>query len=157
MQPVNVSFEHAAPDDVEALVQAQIRAFHYDSVLYSGVEEGGPPGYDSVEDTLKKIREDEFYKILVDGQIVGGIILFEREAGHFHLDVLNIVPEYQNYGIGTQAIKFIEQTYPASKWTLDTPAYAIRNQHFYEKFGYLKVGEKYEEDDFLLYAYEKLV
>lgn len=154
---MNVSFERAAPDDVEALVQAQIRAFHYDSVLYPGVVEGGPPGYDSVEATFKKMTENEFYKIVVDGQIVGGIILFEREPGHFHLDVLNIVPEYQNYGIGTQAIKFIEEAHPATKWTLDTPAYAIRNQHFYEKFGYVKVGEKYEADDFLLFAYEKRV
>lgn len=154
---MNVSFERAAPDDVEALVQAQIRAFHYDSVLYPGVEEGGPPGYDSVEATLKKMTENEFYKIVVDGQIVGGIILFEREPGHFHLDVLNILPEYQNYGIGTQAIKFIEEAHPATNWTLDTPAYAIRNQHFYEKFGYVKVGEKYEADDFLLFAYEKRV
>src|SRR5690606_39394974 len=74
---------------------------------------------------LPSLCEDEFYKSVVDGQIVGGIILFEREPGHFHLDVLNIVPEYQNYGIGTRAIEFIEQTYPASKWTLDTPAYEI--------------------------------
>ena len=152
---MNIAFEHATAADVEALVKAQISAFHYDAVLYPGVEEGGPPGYDSVEATLKKIIEDEFYKIVVDGQIVGGIILFEREPGHFHLDVLNIVPEYQNYGIGTQAMKFIEQKYPATKWTLDTPAYAIRNQHFYEKFGYVKVGEKYEADVFLLFAYEK--
>jgi GNAT superfamily N-acetyltransferase len=154
---MNISFEHAKPDDVEALVQAQIRAFHYDTALYLGVEESGPPGYDSVEDTLRKIQEDEFYKILVDGQIVGGIILFEREPGHFHLDVLNIVPEYQNFGIGTCAITFIEQTYPASKWTLDTPAYAIRNQHFYEKFGYVKVGETGEAGGLILFAYEKQV
>lgn len=152
---MNISFERATPDDAEALVDAQIRAFHYDTVLYPGVEESGPPGYDSVEATLKKICEDEFYKIVVDGQIVGGIILFEREPGHFHLDVLNIVPEYQNYGIGTRAIEFIEQTYPASKWTLDTPAYAIRNQHFYEKFGYVKVGENQEVGGLLLFAYEK--
>jgi GNAT superfamily N-acetyltransferase len=154
---MNISFERATPADVDALVQAQIRAFHYDTVLYPGVEESGPPGYDSVEVTLKKIKEDEFYKILVDGQIVGGIILFEPEPGHFHLDVLNIVPEYQNFGIGTRAMKFIEQTYPASKWTLDTPAYAIRNQHFYEKFGYVKVGETSEAGGLILFAYEKLV
>lgn len=154
---MNILFERATPADVDALVQAQIRAFHYDAVLYPGVEESGPPGYDSVEDTLRKIQEDEFYKILVDGQIVGGIILFEREPGHFHLDVLNIVPEYQNYGIGTRAIKFIEQKYLASKWTLDTPAYAIRNQHFYEKFGYVKVGENREAGGLVLFAYEKQV
>ena len=151
---MNIAFERATAADVEALVKAQISAFEYDAVIYPGVEIGGPPGYDSVEDALKRIRDDEFYKILVNGQIVGGIILFEREPGYFHLDVLNIVPEYQNYGIGTQAMKFIEQKYPATKWTLDTPAYAIRNHHFYEKFGYVKVGEA-NYDGFILLAYEK--
>ena len=52
------------------------------------------------------------------------------------------------------AMQFIEQAYPAQKWTLHTPAYAIRNQHFYEKLGYIKMAEEYD-DDFLLFAYEK--
>jgi hypothetical protein len=51
-------------------------------------------------------------------------------------------------------MEFIEQTYPAAKWTLDTPLYAVRNQHFYEKLGYVKVAEN-DYDGFILIAYEK--
>ena len=153
---MNVTFERAAPDDAEALVKAQIAAFHYDEVLYPGVGESGPPGYDSVDLALKRMQQDEFYKIVVDGQIVGGMILFSKGEGHWHLDLLNIVPEYHNRGIGTRAMQFIEQTYAATKWTLDTPTYATRNQHFYEKLGYVKVGEK-EYPDITLIAYEKQV
>ena len=153
---MNVTFERATPADAEVLVQAQIAAFHDDARMYPGVEAGGPPGYDSVEATLKKIAETEFYKILVDGKIVGGIIVFDKGEGHYHLDVINIVPEYHNLGIGTKAMQFIEQTYPATRWTLDTPTYALRNQHFYEKFGYVKVGE-IEDHGFTLFSYEKRV
>jgi len=39
-------------------------------------------------------------------------------------------------------------------WTLDTPDYATRNHHFYEKFGYVRVGSEPVED-FMLLAYEK--
>jgi RimJ/RimL family protein N-acetyltransferase len=49
----------------------------------------------------------------------------------------------------------IERAHPAAmRWTLDTPAYAHRNHHFYEKLGFQKAGE-HDVDGFLLFAYEK--
>jgi ribosomal protein S18 acetylase RimI-like enzyme len=149
-----ITFERARAADAEALVSAQIAAFHHDSVLYPGVEIGGPPGYDSVEHMLAKIGEDECYAIVCAGQIIGGIVVFDLGDGHFHLDLIAIDPAYQNRGIGTQAIRFIEQAYPATKWSLDTPAWAVRNQHFYEKFGFVKVGEE-AFPDITLFQYEK--
>lgn len=77
--------------------------------------------------------------------------------GHYHLGVIFIDPAYHNQGIGTQAMHFIEKTYLAKRWTLDTPKYAIRNQHFYEKFAYIKVREFEPDDDITLIAYEKLI
>jgi ribosomal protein S18 acetylase RimI-like enzyme len=151
---MTITFERATPADADDLVKMQIAAFHDDARLYPGVEVGGPPGYDSVEVMLEKIGEAEVYKIVTDGHIIGGIILYDHGQGEMHLDVINIDPEYHNLGIGTQAMHFIEQTYPATKWTLDTPGYAIRNQHFYEKFGYVKLKEE-NYDGFILFAYEK--
>jgi GNAT superfamily N-acetyltransferase len=153
---MTITFERAIPADADALTPIQVRAFHEDARIYPGIELGGPPGYDSVEATRQKIEEEEYYKILVDGQIVGGVVIFQQAEGHFHLDVLYVDPAYHNRGIGSQAIQFIEQTYPATRWTLHTPTYAIRNHHFYEKFGYIR-GEEVEEvdDGIMLYAYEK--
>ncbi len=151
---MTISFERATAADAEDMVKMQIVAFHDDARLYPGVEMSGPPGYDSVEVMLEKIQENEVYKIVTDGRIIGGLIIVKREQGEMHLDVINIDPQYHNRGIGTQAMEFIEQAYPAQKWTLHTPAYAIRNQHFYEKLGYIKMEEEYD-DDFLLFAYEK--
>jgi GNAT superfamily N-acetyltransferase len=89
------------------------------------------------------------------GQIIGGMVVFNQGHGHFHLDLLFIDPEYHNRGIGTRAMQFIEQTYPAAvQWSLDTPIWAIRNQHFYEKFGYVKVKEE-ELPGITLIGYEK--
>lgn len=151
---MTISIERATEADVEALVQVQVAAFHDDARLYPGVEIGGPPGYDSVEAQLKKIREDEYYKIIMDGKIVGGIVIFDMGEDHYHLDLLFVDPAYHNRGIGTYAMQFIEAEYAATRWTLDTPQYAVRNQHFYEKFGYVKVGER-PEDDIVLIKYEK--
>jgi GNAT superfamily N-acetyltransferase len=150
---VNITFERATTADAEVLLKAGIAAFHHDTVLY-GVEIGGPPGYDSLEHVLKKINEEDYYKIVLDGQIVGGIVVWDEGEGHFHLDLIFLEPAFHNQGIGSQAMQFIEQKYSAQRWTLDTPSYAIRNQHFYEKFGYVKTGET-AYPDIILFAYEK--
>ena len=153
---MNVTFERATPADAESLVKVQVAAFHDDARMYPDVELGGPPGYDSVDVMLRKIREAEVYKIVREGRIIGGIIIYIEGNGHYHVDVLDIDPAYHNRGIGTQAMQFIERTYPAKKWTLNTPGYAIRNQHFYEKLGYVKVGEA-PFDGFILLDYEKKI
>ncbi len=151
---MQITFERATAADAEALVNVQIAAFHEDARLYPGVEIGGPPGYDSVESTLQKIAEDDFYKIVYEEQIIGGIVVFDEGQGHFHLDLIYLAPDYHGRGIGTRAMEFIERSYPATKWSLDTPGYATRNHHFYEKFGYVKVGEE-ARDGIILIAYEK--
>jgi ribosomal protein S18 acetylase RimI-like enzyme len=151
---MNIAFERATLADAEALVAAQIAAFHYDSVLYPGVEIGGPPQYDSVEFMRQQIQQDECYTMVDAGQIVGGMVVFNMGQGHVHIDRIFIHPEHQNRGIGTQAMQFLEQTYAATRWTLDTPTWAVRNQHFYEKLGYVKVKEE-TFPDITLIGYEK--
>src|SRR5258706_6785263 len=153
---MDVTFERPTIADAQALVDLQVRAFHDDARIYPGVEIGGPPGYDSVEQMLDDLATYPCYKIVCDGRIVGGIVVFDRGQGHYHLDRIYIDPDYHNRGIGTLAMRFIEETYPAVKWSLDTPTYAVRNQHFYEKLGYVKVKE-FAADGITLFAYEKQI
>ena len=153
---VDVSFERATVADAEALVAVQVAAFHSDAVAYPGVEIGGAPGYDSVEDAVAKIARHLYYKIVREGRIVGGIVVFDRGGGHCHLDLIYLDPGLHGRGIGTEAMRFLERTHRATRWTLDTPSYAVRNQHFYEKLGYAKVGES-AHADVTLFAYEKRV
>lgn len=153
---MTVTFERAGPADAEALVGAQIAAFHHDSVLYPEVEIGGPPGYDSVETTRKKIEEGIAYKIVDAGRVVGGMVLFDMRHEHMHLDLIFIDPAFHDRGIGTQAMQFLERAHPARRWTLDTPSWAVRNQHFYEKLGYVKVSED-TYPGIVLFGYEKRI
>jgi GNAT superfamily N-acetyltransferase len=153
---MSVSFECAEIHDAELLVRVAMAAFHHDSILYPEIEADGPPGYDSPSVMQQKIAEDECYKIVECERIIGGIVVFAKSNGHYHLDLIFIAPEYHNRGIGTQAMRFIEDTYPATRWTLDTPIWAIRNIHFYEKLGYVKVRE-FEDDDTTLIAFEKRI
>ena len=154
---MNMIIERATTADAEALVKAQIAAFEYDAVLYPGVEPGGPPGYDSVDHMLENIQNNDSYKIVVDVACVGGLVVFVKGNGHYHLDLIFIDPAHHDRGIGTRAMQFIEANYSDGViWTLDTPQYAVRNQHFYEKLGYHKVRE-FEDNGFPLIAYEKRI
>jgi GNAT superfamily N-acetyltransferase len=151
---MQITFEAAGDADAEALVQIQIAAFHHDSVLYPAIEPSGPPGYDSVEQMRRNIAQHPCYKIVADGHTIGVLILVSQDAELTHLDVIAIHPAYHNRGIGTLAMQFLEQAHPARRYTLDTPSWAVRNQHFYTKLGYVKVGET-TYPDITLFAYEK--
>ena len=65
----------------------------------------------------------EGYKVSLNGEIIGAMTVIDQGAGHFHLGVLAIDPAHHNQGFGTQAMGFIERTFPATVWTLDTPTY----------------------------------
>ena len=154
-----ITLKLAAPQDADALAAIQTRTFDHDSRQHGRGERGGPPGYDSAAWQRRMMRKAAYYKILEDGQIIGGAIVFDNGGGHIYLGRIYIDPDYQNRGIGAQAMRLIEQAYPsARRWTLETPLWALRNQHFYERQGYVKVGEqRVEGEDQADVVYEKLI
>lgn len=144
---MNVQFRRTTPADVDVLTVVQKITFDDDSQKYLGKPCGGPPGYDSAEWSLARMHDGIYFKMVADSQIIGGIIVFNLGSGHFNLGRIYIHPDYQNRGIGTQALQFLETTFQeAKRWSLDTPVWATRNHHFYEKMGYVRVGASGDED-----------
>lgn len=143
-----ITFVKATPADAPALTAVQTRCFDDDSRRFLGRETGGPPGYDSVDWQIEYMQRGHYYTIRANGQIIGGMIIFHMKGGHYVLGRIYLDPDFQNQGIGTQAMMFIETEFPRSTtWSLDTPAWATRNHHFYEKLGYVKVGEQGSGED----------
>jgi len=139
---MNVSFRKARPSDAEALAQASRLAFHDDVQYGAPGPPGGPPGYDSAAWQKRMMGVGEYYTILADNVVVGGIIVFRKAPREYELGRIFIAPAYQNQGIGTQAFDFLWQTYPLSKrWTLGTPKWNRRTRHFYAKVGFTEIGE----------------
>jgi len=135
-----IRFLKARAGDAQALAGVSKRAF--DSDVHCGAPgPGGPPGYDSAEWQKKTMRMGQYYKILLDGHIVGGFIVFPQEPRHYELGRIFVDPDVQNQGIGAQAFEFLWQEFPlAKRWTLGTPAWNCRTRHFYEKVGFVEVG-----------------
>ncbi|MFX0067294.1 MAG: GNAT family N-acetyltransferase [Candidatus Hermodarchaeota archaeon] len=128
--------------DVESLTHISKITFDDDSQKHGLGDEGGPPGYDSIEWHRHLMTEGQYYKIVHHNQIIGGVNLFLKAENHLEVGPIYIHPDYQNQGLGTMVFNSLEALFPQiTKWTLNTPSWAHRNHHFYKKVGYVKVGE----------------
>jgi ribosomal protein S18 acetylase RimI-like enzyme len=144
-----VELRQAQLKDLEALTEIQIRTFIDDNKHKPpGCSLAGPPGYNSLRWNAHWIQHTPYYKILSAGKIVGGLILFDLGDDHFEVGRIWVDPELQNQGIGQVAMQAMFELHPdVRKWTLGTPSWATRNQHFYEKLGFIKIRETEVDPD----------
>ncbi len=148
-----IRFEKADIQDAQSLVKVQVRAFAADAEICGD----GPPGYDSPERQISLMNSHIYYKIVENDIIIGGFYIYPEDNGDYELVRLFIDPEYQNKGIGKSTLKYVEKMFSdIRKIELETPSFSMKNHVFYEKMGYLKIGEiKYGEDSFS-YKYVKV-
>ena len=154
-----VRFEPALESDIPEMTGVMTRAFDDDSLRFRGIPKGGPPGYDTGEFLRKWMPEGIAYKVLRSGRIIGCFIVFTDypAAGHNVLGTVFIDPEHQNQGVGSRTLAFIHESFPAKNWQLETPEWATRNHHFYEKNGYCRIGERFDaEAGFATFAFERV-
>ena len=148
-------------DDIPSLTPVMKRAFDNDAKKHLGKDTGGPPGYDDGEffrTWLLPYPESIGYKILLEGNIIGGIIVWILPERHNILGTIFIGPDFQDRGVGQGVWTFIEKTYPDTlSWRLGTPTWAIKNHHFYQKCGFVKVDSDPlipPEEDTIIYLKE---
>ncbi|HVK05770.1 MAG TPA: GNAT family N-acetyltransferase [Armatimonadaceae bacterium] len=152
-----IRFEAAEEGDAEALARVQKAAFD-SQVPPERPDLGGPPGYDAPEWQRETMREAPYFRVLRDGEIVGGIVLRLPEPGHVHVERVFLHPDHHGAGIGTRAFAWLEATHPhVALWTLRTPAFHTRNQRLYERLGYRRTGEVEVFPGFSLVEYEKRI
>lgn len=71
------------------------------------------------------------YRIINDGDIVGGLVL-RVDGTKGELDLLFVSPKEHSKGIGYAAWQAVEKQYPQVKvWETMTPYFETRNIHFY--------------------------
>lgn len=130
-------FAKASTSDALVLNGISKRAFDSD-VEVGAPSAGGPPGYMSIGFHTKMAKGKHLYKLVEDGLIVGGAILF------FDDDKLNITrifvaPEHFKKGFGVFIMKESEEMFQESKaFVLDTPLWNVRTNRFYQKLGYVE-------------------
>jgi GNAT superfamily N-acetyltransferase len=143
------AYERMSEADIPELTHIMKRAFDDDSQKHLGKSEGGPDGYDNGDFFRRWVFGEAGgagWKIMVNGKIAGAFIVWILPDGNNILGNIFIDPAMQDIGIGTRTWKFIEATYPETVvWRLDTPTWAKKNHHFYEKLGFAQ--EKVEGEN----------
>ncbi|MCM3618668.1 GNAT family N-acetyltransferase [Sutcliffiella horikoshii] len=109
-----------------------------------------PPGYDSLHTTRYMIEELVYYKIMLEGQLIGGIILTLTGNRFGRIDRIFIDPVLQGKGLGSEVIRIVEEAHSSvMTWDLETSERQKGNLHFYEKMGFTRTFETVDEVGFI--------
>ena len=124
------------PDDKEQFILDNQWAFKYGATEEFGMrddhfeEDGEIISRDTIE---QSINHGEAYRILLDGEKVGGVVVSIDEAFlRGELELLFVKPDVHSKGVGYAAWCLIEKMYPKIIiWETVTPYFEKRNIHFY--------------------------
>ncbi len=150
-----ISIIRAKYEDAAEILKVKISAFSEEVELYGS----GPPGYDSLEEQIEAIENGYVFKFVKDGKIIGGMGIYDKGNLYYRIGSIFVDLDCHNQGIGTLAMNFLEKEFSyVHKWSLETPYKSYRNHHFYEKFGFRKIGETQpDQNGFYLFKYEKII
>lgn len=124
------------PDDKEQFILDNQWAFKYGAMEEFGMrddhfeEDGEIISRDTIE---QSINHGEAYRILLDGEKVGGVVVSIDTASRCgELELLFVKPDVHSKGIGYAAWCLVEKMYPEIiVWETCTPYFEKRNIHFY--------------------------
>lgn len=138
-----IRIEKASISDAEKLTEIKKRTFDEEVKKWLPNQENimdyniQPPGYSSIEMTKYMIKELNYFKVIYNKAIVGGIIVTISGKSFGRIDRIFVAPESQGKGIGSKVINLIEKEFPNVRvWDLETSSRQINNHCFYEKVGY---------------------
>ncbi|WBW95632.1 GNAT family N-acetyltransferase [Oceanirhabdus sp. W0125-5] len=125
--------------DSDQIAKCTRRAYADEIKKYSNNQmENEYPLKEEVEEVISKYN---YYKIILNEKIIGGVFLVQKNDKTVCIEDFCIDPEYQNKGYGTKVLIKLETMNKHIKtWTLVTPTYSIGNQYLYKKLGYKEVG-----------------
>ena len=125
-------------DDREQFIIDNQRAFKYGALQEFGerdnhIDDDGEIISRKTIERCIDAPDSEVYRIIADGEKVGGAILkINKQTNHNELEILFVLPEYHSKGIGFGAWQAIEKMHSKTKvWETCTPYFDKRNVHFY--------------------------
>ena len=138
MKHTKVTLLPLKKEDREQFIKDNQWAFKYGAMIEFGErdnhvnDEGEIISRQTIERCIDA-PENETYRIVLDGETVGGVILkIDKETHHNHLEILFTLPEAHSKGIGYGAWQAVEALHPETVvWETCTPYFEKRNIHFY--------------------------
>ena len=147
MKLVNAELIH-----IERIVAISKAAFDSD-INVGAPGSDAPPDYDSIPWHIQMKNEGHLLQAVIDGEIVGGAILFlDKDGETLYIGRIFIDPAHHRKGYGLSLMKMAETYYSGiKKIKLDTPLRNVRTNAFYKKLGYREVKR---DEEFAYYQKE---
>ncbi len=151
---VEIKLIQATAGDVILLHDVQTKAFK--PLLEKYLDYETNPANEPINRLFEKIQYSSFFKIMAEGQVVGGIRIVRRNSSYW-ISPIFILPEYQGRGIAQQAIRQVEERFTNfDTWELQTILQEQGNCYLYEKMGYERTDfEQVVNDRMTLIGYKK--
>ena len=138
LDKIDVKLVPIDPTDRNQFVLDNQEAFKYGATEEFGMrddhfeEDGEIISRDTIEHAIDEPNA-ETYRIVNDGQVVGGVVIrIDKETLRGDLDLLFVSPHVHSRGIGYAAWCEVERMHPEVKvWETMTPYFEKRNIHFY--------------------------
>lgn len=138
MKIANVTLQALSTDDREKFIADNQWAFKHSAMMEFGerdnhIDSDGEIISRRTIEMCMDANGAETYRILLDGEVVGGVILhIDSVTNNNELDTLFVLPDAHSRGIGYGAWLAIEALHPETKaWKTCTPYFDKRNIHFY--------------------------
>lgn len=153
---IEVIFKKAEISDIERLIKLHEASFAGDTEAFS--EEAWNGYFCNYDNVLNAINNHIAFKIMTEDKIIGDIFIKICSDHQYYIWLFSIFPEYQNMGVGSKALRFLEEYFTnARMFTLVTPKQKPRNCHFYEKNGFKQVFEEVVSDRYTKIGYAKIM
>ena len=138
MEKLEVKLILLQPDDREQFIKDNQEAFRYGAMEEFGMrddhyeEDGEIISRQTIINSIDG-ENAEAYRIVCDGEKVGGLVLsIDKEVRKGELELLFVNPNAHGKGIGQAAWQAVERMHPEIKvWETITPYFEKRNIHFY--------------------------
>ncbi|MBL4937617.1 GNAT family N-acetyltransferase [Clostridium sp. YIM B02515] len=136
-----IHLERVNIEDAERIVEVKRLAYTDEDIRFGGGRGEKLKYVGNIDFINWCMNRFHLYKIMLDGTIIGTFWLdheTDERLNYFELQDFCIAPEYHNRGYGAQALELMEKLHPDIKiWSLSTSTFSVRNQHLYEKMGYI--------------------
>ena len=152
MENVKVALAPLTAEDREQFILDNQWAFKYGAMIEFGERDdhidcdGEIISRSTIENAIDE-KNNEAYRIMLEGRKVGGLVLkIDKENHHNHLELLFVNPDEHSKGIGQGAWRAVEELHPQTiVWETCTPYFEKRNIHFYVNKCGFHIVEFYNE------------
>ena len=121
--------------DMNEILLLQKLAYESEAKLYNDFNI--PPLIQTLKEIEEEFKNHIFLKSMENGKIVGSVRAVLIDSKTCYIGRLNVHPDFQNQGIGTNLMREIENIFKeCERFELITGHRSIKNIKLYEKLGY---------------------